>query len=47
MGVEELSATGTSYINRKEASVVEKLVNRLIQSGIKPDKIGIITPYKG
>ena len=34
MGIEELSATGTSYINRKECTVVEKTVNRLIKSGL-------------
>jgi regulator of nonsense transcripts 1 len=47
MGVEEISATGTSYLNRKEGEVVEKVVNRLIESGLRPEQIGIITPYKG
>ena len=47
MGVEEISATGTSYLNRKEGEVVERVVNRLIESGLKPEQIGIITPYKG
>jgi len=36
LGVEEISATGTSYLNRKEGEVVELVVNRLIESGLDP-----------
>jgi len=46
-GIEETSASGTSYLNRKEAQNVERVVYFLIKSGIKPNKLGIITPYKG
>jgi len=36
MGIEEISSTGTSYLNRKEGEVAEKVVNRLIESGLDP-----------
>ncbi|KRH92692.1 putative nonsense-mediated mRNA decay protein, partial [Pseudoloma neurophilia] len=38
---------GVSYVNKKEALVVIKLLNYLKKSGIKNDEIGIITPYEG
>ncbi|XP_026193702.1 RNA helicase aquarius [Cyclospora cayetanensis] len=44
---EELSSTGTSYLNRGEASVVERLVLALLRSGVTPEQIGVITPYLG
>jgi len=47
VGVEEISASGTSYLNRTEASYVEKCVTHLLRQGVKPDKIGVITPYEG
>eukprot|EP01016_Furgasonia_blochmanni_P039353 TRINITY_DN4879_c0_g7_i1.p1 TRINITY_DN4879_c0_g7~~TRINITY_DN4879_c0_g7_i1.p1 ORF type:complete len:429 (+),score=110.30 TRINITY_DN4879_c0_g7_i1:91-1287(+) len=47
VGPEEISASGTSYLNRTEAQKVEKLVFHLIRSGVRPQQIGIITPYKG
>ena len=43
VGVEEISASGTSYLNRTEASYVEKCVTHLLRQGVKPDKIGVIT----
>lgn len=46
-GIEEISASGTSYLNRTEASNVEKIVSRFLQTGVKPSEIGIITPYEG
>jgi regulator of nonsense transcripts 1 len=46
-GQEEISSSGTSYLNRSEAVNVEKVVTRLMKSGIKPHQIGIITPYEG
>eukprot|EP00124_Ichthyophonus_hoferi_P000001 Ihof_evm1s1 gene=Ihof_evmTU1s1 len=47
VGQEEISSSGTSYLNRTEASNVEKVVTRLLKAGVKPDQIGVITPYEG
>ncbi|KPI36675.1 uncharacterized protein AB675_10103 [Cyphellophora attinorum] len=47
LGNEEISASGTSYLNRTEASNVEKLVTRFFKAGVRPAEIGIITPYEG
>jgi regulator of nonsense transcripts 1 len=46
-GQEEIAGSGTSYLNRTEAANVEKFVTRFIKSGIKPEQIGVITPYEG
>jgi regulator of nonsense transcripts 1 len=46
-GQEELSASGTSYLNVTEAAFVEKCITKLIKSGVQPYQIGIITPYEG
>eukprot|EP00917_Polyrhabdina_sp_WS-2016_P013318 GHVP01029328.1.p1 GENE.GHVP01029328.1~~GHVP01029328.1.p1 ORF type:complete len:938 (+),score=153.54 GHVP01029328.1:1100-3913(+) len=46
-GHEEISASGTSYLNRVEAANIEKLVTALIKGGLKSHQIGIITPYDG
>ncbi|KAK9067995.1 hypothetical protein SSX86_012106 [Deinandra increscens subsp. villosa] len=47
MGQEEISASGTSYLNRTEASNVEKIVTTFLRSGVVPSQIGVITPYEG
>jgi len=47
LGNEEISASGTSYLNRTEASNVEKIVTRFFKAGVQPQDIGIITPYEG
>ncbi|KAI9594599.1 RNA helicase-domain-containing protein [Syncephalis fuscata] len=47
LGQEEISTSGTSYLNRTEASTCEKIVTRFLKVGIKPSQIGIITPYEG
>lgn len=47
LGNEEISASGTSYLNRTEASNVEKIVTRFFKAGVKPPSIGVITPYEG
>uniref|UniRef100_A0A8C8GZA5 Upf1 domain-containing protein n=1 Tax=Oncorhynchus tshawytscha TaxID=74940 RepID=A0A8C8GZA5_ONCTS len=47
LGQEEIASSGTSYLNRTEASNVEKITTRLLKAGAKPDQIGIITPYEG
>ncbi|KAM9914035.1 hypothetical protein OXX69_001030 [Metschnikowia pulcherrima] len=46
-GKEEMSANGSSYLNRVEAMNVEKIISKLFMDGIKPDQIGVITPYEG
>lgn len=46
-GHEEISASGTSYLNRTEAAHIEKLVTYLIRAGLKASQIGVITPYDG
>ncbi len=44
---EEISASGTSFLNRTEAQNVEAVVTQLFNAGLKPEQIGIITPYEG
>ncbi len=46
LGNEEISASGTSYLNRTEASNVEKIVTRFFKAGVRPSDIGVITPYE-
>uniref|UniRef100_A0A646QDS3 DNA helicase n=1 Tax=Hemiscolopendra marginata TaxID=943146 RepID=A0A646QDS3_9MYRI len=46
-GQEEIAGSGTSYLNRTEAALVEKITTRFLRSGVKPEQIGIITPYEG
>lgn len=46
-GMEEISASGTSYLNRTEASYVEKIVTHFLKMGVTPSQIGVITPYDG
>ncbi|KAF3563755.1 hypothetical protein DY000_02013652 [Brassica cretica] len=43
----EISASGTSYLNRTEAANVEKLVTDFLKSGVAPSEIGVITHYEG
>ncbi|KAJ8531634.1 hypothetical protein K7X08_034128 [Anisodus acutangulus] len=43
----EISASGTSYLNRTEAANIEKLVTTFLKSGVVPCQIGVITPYEG
>lgn len=47
VGYEEISASGTSFLNRQEASMCEQLVTFFLRAGVTPDQIGIITPYEG
>ena len=46
-GQEELAGSGTSYLNRTEAAVAEQIVTKFIHGGVKPENIGVITPYEG
>ncbi|WVQ70770.1 hypothetical protein IAR50_000292 [Cryptococcus sp. DSM 104548] len=47
LGTEEISSSGTSFLNRTEASNVEKMVTKFFKSGVMPGQIGVITPYEG
>ncbi|TFK46627.1 hypothetical protein OE88DRAFT_876983 [Heliocybe sulcata] len=47
LGQEEISSSGTSFLNRTEASNVEKIVTKFFKSGVVPGQIGIVTPYEG
>ncbi|XP_037937832.1 regulator of nonsense transcripts 1 homolog isoform X1 [Teleopsis dalmanni] len=46
-GQEEIAGSGTSYLNRTEAANVEKITTRFLKAGVRPEQIGIITPYEG
>jgi regulator of nonsense transcripts 1 len=46
-GAEEISASGTSYLNRSEASAVERVVTHFLKAGVTPGQIGVVTPYEG
>ncbi len=46
-GNEEVGGSGTSYLNRTEAVMVEKIVTHLLRNGMVGEQIGIITPYEG
>ncbi|KAI8069164.1 RNA helicase-domain-containing protein [Gongronella butleri] len=47
LGNEEISTSGTSYLNRTEAANCEKVVTRFMKAGILPAQIGVVTPYEG
>lgn len=46
-GSEEMSGSGTSFLNRSEASAIEKIVTFFLKAGLEPGQIGVITPYEG
>ncbi|XP_028418656.1 regulator of nonsense transcripts 1-like [Dendronephthya gigantea] len=46
-GQEEIGSSGTSFLNRTEAAAVEKIATRFLRAGVKPEQIGVITPYEG
>jgi len=46
-GQEEIAGSGTSFLNRTEAASVEKIVTKFLKAGIKPEQIGVVTPYEG
>jgi hypothetical protein len=46
-GTEEISSSGTSYVNRQESVAVEKIVTLFLSHGVAPEQIGVITPYEG
>lgn len=45
--LEEMSSSGTSYLNRGEAASVERLVTAMLRAGLRASQIGVITPYEG
>ena len=47
IGTEEMSSSGTSFLNRTEANNVEKIVSFMLKAGIQATQIGVITPYEG
>lgn len=44
---EEISASGTSFLNRSEAQNIEMIITEMFNAGLRPDQIGVITPYEG
>jgi regulator of nonsense transcripts 1 len=44
---EEISGSGVSFLNRLEASRVVQAVTALLKGGVRPENIGVITPYLG
>eukprot|EP00746_Dinoflagellata_sp_MGD_P153256 gnl/MRDRNA2_/MRDRNA2_84154_c0_seq1.p1 gnl/MRDRNA2_/MRDRNA2_84154_c0~~gnl/MRDRNA2_/MRDRNA2_84154_c0_seq1.p1 ORF type:complete len:648 (+),score=-10.40 gnl/MRDRNA2_/MRDRNA2_84154_c0_seq1:526-2469(+) len=46
-GIEELSNSGMSYLNRAEAIIVARITTALVRNGVIPSQIGVITPYDG
>ena len=46
-GQEEIAGSGTSFLNRTEAANVEKIVTKFLKAGVKPEQIGVVTPYEG
>ncbi|KAI8103520.1 hypothetical protein M9435_004857 [Picochlorum sp. BPE23] len=46
-GIEEMSSSGVSYLNRAESIAISSIVTRLLESGTQPSSIGVITPYDG
>ncbi|KAG2052850.1 hypothetical protein BDR06DRAFT_1009213 [Suillus hirtellus] len=47
LGQEEISSSGTSFLNRTEAPNVEKIVTKSFKTGVVPNQIGVVTPYEG
>jgi len=46
MGQEEISASGTSYLNRTEAANVEKIVTTFLKSGVVPSQVSFVLEIK-
>ena len=44
---EQISASGTSFLNVGEAAAVERIVTSFLNAGVTPSQIGVITPYEG
>lgn len=46
-GKEEISQSGTSFVNKSEAVLVENIIRFLFKNGVSEQQIGVITPYEG
>lgn len=46
-GKEEISASGTSFVNQVEALYCESIIRHLFKCGVTESQIGVITPYEG
>lgn len=46
MGQEEISASGTSYLNRGEAGNVEKIVTTFLKSGVVPAQVCLTSCFQ-
>lgn len=46
-GKEEVSASGTSFVNQVEALYCESIIRHLFKCGVTESQIGVITPYEG
>lgn len=46
-GFEEISPSGTSYINRIEVMKIDEVITMMIKKGIQASQIAVITTYKG
>jgi hypothetical protein len=44
---EEVTEEGGSKSNRGEAAIVLRHVQQLVDAGLHPEQIGVITPYNG
>ena len=47
VGEEELSSSGTSYINKAEAVIIEKVLVEFLKKGVEISQLCVITSYKG
>lgn len=45
-GIEETGSTGMSFLNCAETVMTEKVLDQLISNKVKPEDVGIITPYE-
>ncbi|ADM12486.1 putative DNA helicase [Encephalitozoon intestinalis ATCC 50506] len=46
-GREEVSPSGTSFVNQAEALHCESIIRHLFKCGVTENQIGVITPYEG
>ncbi|ELP87976.1 nonsense-mediated mRNA decay protein, putative [Entamoeba invadens IP1] len=44
-GKESFGSTATSYLNDEEVTVIRDIIVKMIDCGVSPEQIGVITPY--